>query len=148
MLICNISLNDLSDIYRTFERHVLTLYKDCFKLISNYMSDYDRESENRCSLAKNIIKRGWTDVDFANEIYAIIIKQVLLWHCYKQFSFSYRHEIIPAERNLLLVSNCLPFVFSFLSQESNSNSLYEIGSNKINLIWIQCFILVINYFII
>ena len=40
------------------------------------MTDFDRESENRCSLAKNIIKRGWTDVDFANEIYAIIIKQV------------------------------------------------------------------------
>ena len=51
-------------------------FKDCFKLISSYMTDYDRESENRCSLAKNIIKRGWTDVDFANEIYAIIIKQV------------------------------------------------------------------------
>ena len=51
-------------------------FKDCFKLISSYMTDYDRESEKRCSLAKNIIKRGWTDVDFANEIYAIIIKQV------------------------------------------------------------------------
>ena len=56
--------------------HWITHSKDCFKLISGYMTDFDRESENRCSLAKNIIKRGWTDVDFANEIYAIIIKQV------------------------------------------------------------------------
>ena len=58
------------------EAMLINTFKDCFKLISSYMTDYDRESENRCSLAKNIIKRGWTDVDFANEIYAIIIKQV------------------------------------------------------------------------
>ena len=44
---------------------------ECFKLVSNYISD---PTDN--SSPKAIVKRGWTDQDLANEIYAIIIKQV------------------------------------------------------------------------
>ena len=38
------------------------------------MSEF--EKDNRPTTAKEIIRKGWNDVDLANEIYAIIIKQV------------------------------------------------------------------------
>ena len=123
-------------------------FKDCFKLISSYMTDYDRESENRCSLAKNIIKRGWTDVDFANEIYAIIIKQVKCKSQLNLINIFFRREIIQVEKSLSLVLSCLLFVFSFLSREYSFNNLFEIGSNRISLTWIQCFIPVIYLIIL
>lgn len=42
------------------------------------MADADATSANRISIAKNIVARGWGDSDVANEIYALIIKQVCL----------------------------------------------------------------------
>lgn len=46
---------------------------ECFKLVSGYISSPVDDSS-----PKSIIKKGWTDQDLANEIYAIIIKQVKL----------------------------------------------------------------------
>ena len=47
---------------------------ECFKLVSSYISSSGNDS---CPITtKAIIKKGWTDQDLANEIYAIIIKQV------------------------------------------------------------------------
>ena len=40
------------------------------------MVDSDATSVNRIAIAKNIVARGWGDSDVANEIYALIIKQV------------------------------------------------------------------------
>ena len=42
------------------------------------MADSDSTSANRATIAKNIVSRGWNDSDVANEIYALIIKQVIL----------------------------------------------------------------------
>ena len=50
---------------------ILKECQECFKLVSSFISS----SEGNDSL-KSIIKKGWTDQDLANEIYAIIIKQV------------------------------------------------------------------------
>ena len=47
---------------------------DCFKTITAFIGEV--EQEKRESIAKIIIKKGWNDSDMANEIYAIIIKQV------------------------------------------------------------------------
>ena len=47
---------------------------DCFKTITAFIGEV--EQEKRESIARIIIKKGWNDSDMANEIYAIIIKQV------------------------------------------------------------------------